>query len=308
MLDRRGFLYSAGIGGLSIFKPKRKRPSGTRLPIAFSTLGCPSWSWKKILDVAVEYGYAAVEMRGLEGTLNTFERPEFQSRNLSKTINDLASRKLNIVCFCSSTYLHEMDQVKLNNHLNEAIRYIDLAHAFGTPYVRVFGNKWVEGQQREVTIDNISSRLKRLGEYAYKRNVKVCLEAHGDFTDSKTLTTIMRKSGRKGVGLIWDAHHTFVSSNEDPEYTYRRLKPYIVHVQLKDSRPGGAEREYVLTGMGNVPVRRQVEVLARGGFDGYYSYEWEKYWHPKVEDPEVAIPHFARVVRQYMAGLSVPLR
>jgi hypothetical protein len=25
-------------------------------------------------------------------------------------------------------------------------------------------------------------------------------------------------------------------------------------------------------------------------------------WHPDIEEPEVAIPHFARVVREYAAG------
>jgi hypothetical protein len=29
-----------------------------RLPIAFSTLGCPNWEWKKILDQAALHGYA----------------------------------------------------------------------------------------------------------------------------------------------------------------------------------------------------------------------------------------------------------
>lgn len=28
--------------------------------------------------------------------------------------------------------------------------------------------------------------------------------------------------------------------------------------------------------------------------------EWEKAWHPEIEDPEVAIPQFAR----YMAGVG----
>jgi len=36
-----------------------------RLPIAFSTLGCPAWSFAKILDFADTHGFAAVELRGL---------------------------------------------------------------------------------------------------------------------------------------------------------------------------------------------------------------------------------------------------
>ena len=27
-------------------------------------------------------------------------------------------------------------------------------------------------------------------------------------------------------------------------------------------------------------------------YDGYVSFEWEKYWHPEIEEPEVALPDF----------------
>ena len=36
-----------------------------RFPIAFSTLGCPKWEWKNILDRAAEWGYAGIELRGI---------------------------------------------------------------------------------------------------------------------------------------------------------------------------------------------------------------------------------------------------
>jgi len=49
-----------------------------------------------------------------------------------------------------------------------------------------------------------------------------------------------------------------------------------------------------------VPVRETVRVLAAGGYKGYYGFEWEKVWHPEIEEPEVAIPHFAKVIREYL--------
>jgi hypothetical protein len=41
-----------------------------RLPLALSTLGCPKWDWKRVLDFALQHGFAAIELRGLEGNLN----------------------------------------------------------------------------------------------------------------------------------------------------------------------------------------------------------------------------------------------
>jgi sugar phosphate isomerase/epimerase len=73
-------------------------------------------------------------------------------------------------------------------------------------------------------------------------------------------------------------------------------------VHVKDSRPAGAARRYVLTGDGDVPVRRQFDTLARLGYRGYDSFEWEKRWHPEIEEPEVALAHFARVAREYLTA------
>jgi sugar phosphate isomerase/epimerase len=105
----------------------------------------------------------------------------------------------------------------------------------------------------------------------------VLIESHGDFTDSPTLLEILRQADSPSVALLWDAHHTFVDGKEAPEDTVQQLGRYIRHTHLKDSVPAGPtgkERRYVLTGTGNVPVRRQIEALARIGYGGYYSFEW----------------------------------
>jgi hypothetical protein len=36
--------------------------------------------------------------------------------------------------------------------------------------------------------------------------------------------------------------------------------------------------------------------LQPAGFRGFYSFEW----HPEIEEPEVAIPHFANVMSEYL--------
>jgi predicted xylose isomerase-like sugar epimerase len=67
---------------------------------------------------------------------------------------------------------------------------------------------------------------------------------------------------------------------------------------LKDSVPAGDGRRYVLTGHGDVPVRKQVEVLSASGYTGCYTFEWEKVWHPELEEPEIAIADFAEFMRK----------
>ena len=211
--------------------------------------------------------------------------------------------------------MHEMDAAKRAAQLDEARRFIDLARALGAPYVRVFGNKYVAGVPRPAMLAHIARGLRELGDYARPKGVTVLIESHGDFTDSPTLIEILRQADSPAVALLWDAHHTFVSGKEAPEDTVRQLGSYIRHTHLKDSVPAGTggsgDRRYVLTGTGEVPVRRQIEALAHTAYRGYYSFEWEKRWHPEIEEPEIAFAQFATVAGEYLRGAGVgevPLR
>jgi sugar phosphate isomerase/epimerase len=266
-----------------------------RLPIGFSTLGCPAWDWLKILDFAQQNGFAAVELRGLQGTMDLPTRPEFADSRIEQSKKEIVARGLKVSCLSSSANLHETD-AKLEQQLADARRFIDLASQLNAPYVRVFGNKLIG--DRTAAIEHIAGSLHALGIYAGPKNVTVLIESHGDFTDSPVLRAILEKAESPHIGLLWDAHNTFMDGKEDPAITVAQLAKYIRHTHLKDSRTENGQDHYVLTGRGEVPVKRQVELLVAAGYQGYYSFEWEKAWHPDIEDPELAIADFAKVVTE----------
>lgn len=267
-------------------------------PIGFSTLGCPGWEWSKILEFAPQNGFAAIELRGLRGQMDLPGLPEFAPERIPQLKKDVAGHGLKISCLGSSAEMHHTEAQKHDGQLADARRFIDLASSLGAPYVRVFGNK-LEGP-REQAIRHIGQALRELGDYAGAKKVTVLIESHGDFTDSPTLSSILERAGSPQVGLLWDAHHTFVSGKEEPEFTVKQLGRHIRHTHLKDSVKKGSEVQYVLTGRGEVPVRRQVKALLEAGYAGYYSFEWEKAWHPEIEEPEVAFPDYAKVMSGYL--------
>src|SRR3954468_21006637 len=209
---RREFLNAAAAGAAIVACPKFVAAAPDRLPIGFSTLGCPAWEWLQILDYAVAHGFSAVELRGLQGNMDLPARPEFSAERLAQSKRDIASRGLRLACVSSSANLHDADAAKREQQLADARRFIDLASSVGAPYVRVFGNK-IEGP-REPVIERVAAGLRDLGVYAGPKNVTVIIESHGDFTDSATLKQILEKAGSPHVGLLWDAHHTFAASHE----------------------------------------------------------------------------------------------
>ena len=107
--------------------------------------------------------------------------------------------------------------------------------------------------------------FREMAAHAKPAGVTVLIESHGDFTGSADLQAILDGVGSDAFQLLWDAHHTFVLGKEPPAETWKNLGRYVRHTHLKDSVAEGKERRYVLTGSGEVPVRDQVQVLAKGG-------------------------------------------
>lgn len=281
------------------------KSAASRISIAFSTLGCPSWQWKKILDFAQQHGFSGIELRGLEGKLDLPSNPVFAADRIEQTKSEIHAAHLKIACVSSSANLYFEDPTKRAKELDDAHRFIDLASTLSAPYVRVFGGK-AESDKSSVPSEETKSRvaagLRELGAYAGPRHVTVLIESHDHFTASATLKDVLHIADSDHVGLLWDAHHTFATSNEDPEFTVKQLGPWIRHTHLKDSIGSGEDRHYVLTGRGNVPIQRQIEALRSIGYKGFYCFEWEKLWHPDIDDPEIAIADYAHVVGQCLGN------
>src|SRR3954454_494808 len=80
--NRRTFMTALAAG---VAATRFVRGKGARYPIAFSTLGCPAWNWKNILDQADRLGYAAIELRGVAGEMDLPKVPELSGSRLPPT-------------------------------------------------------------------------------------------------------------------------------------------------------------------------------------------------------------------------------
>ena len=99
--------------------------------------------------------------------------------------------------------------------------------------------------------------------------------------------------------MIWDIVNMWVVTKEPPAVVYPKLRPYIRHVHLKDIVYEGDKFRYVLFGKGQAPVKDAMALLNKGKYNGYYSFEWEKRWHPEIEAPEEALAAYPAAFRQY---------
>src|SRR2546428_3907839 len=195
MTTRREFVATAAALLLPWQAPKK-------LPLGFSTLGCPTWPWPRILDFAAEHQFASIELRGILTNMDLTKVPELAPERIDDAKRQLAAHGLIVSDLGASAQMHDMDPVKHAAQLDEARRFIDLAHALGAPYVRVFGNEYVKDVPRDAMLAHIAGALHELGDYAKGKGVEVIIESHGDFTDSPALLELLQR------GRVRSEEHT----------------------------------------------------------------------------------------------------
>jgi sugar phosphate isomerase/epimerase len=272
--------------------------------LSFSTLGCPDWTFSRILEFAANNHYDGIEFRGIQRQLDLPQCPEFNSAKAIATSKKMVVDKgLKIVNLGASTELHHSDPATRQKHLDQGKRFIDLATQLNCPYIRVFPNNLPNTEERNKVIDRIIEGLTELGAYAKKANVTVLMESHGDAVKTDELRKIMQATVNANTGLVWDIVNMWSVTKEPPAQVYAQLKKYIRHTHLKDVTFKDDQLRYVLFGTGKAPVFEAIDALYKDGYKGYYSFEWEKLWHPEIEDPELALADFPVKMRKHFEVL-----
>src|SRR5260370_10392690 len=137
-----------------------------KLPVAVSTLGCPKWDWNTIIRNTSSWGFAALELRGIQDQMDLPKCAEFSGTRLKGILQDLSAAGLSISDLGASAQMYEPDPAKRAKHMDEARRFIDLAHELHAPYVRVFPNQFIPRADKRVTFARLTKGLHELGDYA----------------------------------------------------------------------------------------------------------------------------------------------
>jgi len=266
------------------------------MKLSFTTLSCPEWEWDKILNEAVRLGYDGIEIRGLKGEMYLPKLPPFAPENINTTLNQLKEKNLRIVCLDTSCIFH--DERKFEDSIEEGKATIDLAQKLEVPFIRVFGDKIPDREHKNKTIRQVARGLSELAEYAKGKDVCVLIETHGDFAASDNLLEVLSIVDKsKPIGVLWDINNPYVQFKESIHQTYKKLAPYIKHIHLKDTKFVNGQEQLCLVGKGDLPIAEALELLKKDGYSGWISFEWEKKWHPEIEEPEIALPAFVEYIK-----------
>lgn len=297
---------------------------------AFSTLSCPDWSFHDLIEYGTQFGFDGVEIRLLQRETDLLTHPDLQAPLLETRRRELDDAGFRICGLSSSVNFHSEDTDERDSQVDVGRRYLDMARVLGADWIRVFGDvlhPTAEGSvpvhevtpdRRRATIGQVAEGLQRLGEYAETLGLSVIIETHGDFSNTVVMRETLEAVESPAVGVLWDTHHPWRFFGERLPQSFERLRPWIRHTHWKDSitRPdsgvtdqmesaasaahglmsGHRHSDYVLFRGGEFPALECMWLLRNTGYDGWFCYEWEKMWHPEIEDPEVALPLFPRKI------------
>lgn len=271
------------------------------MKLSFSTLGAPDWTFDEILRNGRDYGFDGVAFRGVRRELDLTKVPEFAPDQRKETVARLHDACLRPEMLLTSTRLVLASEGDRHAGLQSARDHIDLAADLGVPYVRVFGGLLPEGASREQARDWAVAGLRVLGEYGLSRQVMPLLETHDDFANTERLIEVMESVRHPNVGVLWDIHHPFRIGGERVADTWNRICRWVRSVDVKDSKVDPTARlgyRYVPIGKGDVPLAEALALLKPAGYDGTYTFEWEKLWHSDIPDAHMAFPDYVRKMRQ----------
>jgi fatty-acyl-CoA synthase len=260
----------------------------------FSTLACPAWTLEQALGKGREYGYLAVELRLIDGAMIEDSMPAAERKRVRALLSDSG---LDLVAVDSSIRLTEGAPEVVAERI---ARFLKLAAGWGAPLIRVFGGP---GKR-----DNAITALRLASREAESAGVSIGLETHDEFSSASSVAAVLDAVDSPAVGAVWDIVHTN-RVGETPTAVVARLGDRILDVHVKDARRTDPARSweegfsYVLLGEGEVPVRACLDALQAAGYHHWVVAEWEKRWHPEIEEPEVALPQYATLLNEW---LNVP--
>ncbi len=268
------------------------------MKIAFSTLGCPDFTWSDIYTMAKDFGFQGIELRGLGNDIFAVKAKPFTAEQVDKTVEKLRQAALEIPCISSGCCLKYKEK-ELEN-IDEITQYMALAKKLGSSYIRILADQNPAPQGDDVDDAYIASVLKKLVPLAKEADVTLLVETNGVFADTKRLAKLIETVDSPYVAVLWDLQHPYRFFDETAEETYNNIGRYVCYVHVKDSRVIDGNIMYFMMGDGDMPLKEMLNLLKTKGYEGYVSLEWVKRWARDLAEAGIVFPQFAYYMRPYI--------
>jgi sugar phosphate isomerase/epimerase len=164
-----------------------------------------------------------------------------------------------IACIATGCRFESLDDSERQAEIDRAREFTDLAADVGCKRIRVFGNAFPQGADKQQVISNVGASLREIAEHSAPRGVQVNLEMHGDFYWWEYALQAVEIADHPGVGIVYNCDERELGFGPICGFVDPVLDR-IRHVHMHDLESG-------------YPYRALIGMLRHAGYTGWMSLE-----------------------------------
>ncbi len=297
------------------------------MKISGHTMGTPEYSLFEAIDL-----FAKIGLDGIEIIVQTDGYPcaiplEADKRQLEEVKKKVKEAGLAVAGLTPYLNLfNSMDEAVRVKECNDLKKVIDMAHFLDTKRIRIYGGKFVDGEDDSdgKKMAQLIKSMRECGDYCSQYDIKLCLENHfGTMTTSAERTAeIIKAIDHPNVGILYDQANIAFFPAEEYEEAIRLQKDKIYFVHCKDLvYRGGKPQKPKFTMVSHINENERtvnsripgqgilnwpaiLKGLKANGYDGWISLEYERRWQKlDLPDASIGMAQAADYIKNIIAAL-----
>lgn len=222
------------------------------------------------MDILESEGIKHIELRGVgaKGVL------DLNNEDIKEIKEQLDARGFAISAIASPIgkigIEHDFDP-----HLEHFKKAMDVAHAFETPYIRLFSYYIPAGEDITKYRGEVMRRMAKKAELAEKENIIILHENEKDIygNTGDRCQDVLQTVNSPNLKAIFDFGN-FVEEKQKPfTQCFEKLVDYIIYVHVKDAKWVGEEAIITPPGEGEGEIKEVLAALKEREYEGFLSLE-----------------------------------
>jgi sugar phosphate isomerase/epimerase len=252
-------------------------------------MGTPQLDHTGAIGLALEFGFDGVDLRCADylGEVSPTSGEE-QLRQVARDFEAAGLGIPSLLCYHQVSGASGEWPREYAEHISS---HLSIGAALGARAIRIFGVQPAPGDGSDALVEGSADAIAAaLADD--DSGVGIVMQNHAGAGTALDALHIARRLDDPRFGLVYSPDHSFMHEKTSCDELLPEIQPWIHQVYVADLVRGEDGQRWVLPGQGDVPLRETISGLDAAGFEGFYSFKWEKIWNPDLAEPQLAMPRF----------------
>lgn len=235
----------------------------------------PQFTLEQFLDYCPDAGFGYVELQIGDVWKQNDDEPEKEAERVLKMVQ---KRGLKVSALSAGNDFVVLDPETVDDQVERMKRIMDLAVVLECRVLRTEGGSPKDSVPQDRWVEAMAGCLKRLVDYAEKKDVVFAVDNHGYCTnDGDRQLALLEAVGSPRVGVNLDTMNYRWFGHDLPTVNrfYEILAPHTFHTHLKDGFGSRENYRGAVLGEGELDLQHAVRCLKNAGYDGVWCVEYE---------------------------------